>query len=56
MCSFAKFLCEHIRWDSGIVDVSLLSRSVPAWAYVPNTSRTRIAREKFVLGGGLVVE
>jgi len=54
--SFAKFLCEHIRWDCGILDVSPLLGSASAWMYVPNKSTTRIAGEKFIFGGGLVVE
>jgi len=57
MCSFAKFSCEQIRRDCGILDLLLLLRSVPAWAHaIPNTSKTRITGEKFIFGGGLVVE
>jgi len=56
MCSFAKFSCEQIRRDCSILDLLLLSRSAPACAHVPSTSKTRITGEKFILGGELVVE
>jgi len=53
MCSSAKLLSEHVRRDCGISDVSPLSWSAAARAYVPNKSKTRIADEKFIFDGGL---